>query len=117
MAFAGRCGLEVAIHKLDPWQALFSETPGVVVQVPQTIASEARRAAEKAGLLAVHLGSPTTEHQRIQVNFNGKLIIDRPAQALRVIGRASVMKLQPAAITPNALVKSTCRFSMTTIRA
>ena len=82
MAFAGRCGLEVAIHKLDPWQALFSETPGVVVQVPQTLASEARRAAEKAGLLAVHLGSPTTEHQRIQVNYNGKLIIDRPRASL-----------------------------------
>ena len=82
MAFASRAGLEIAIHKLDPWQVLFSETPGVVVQVPVTLASEARRAAEKAGLLAIHLGSCTREHQRIQVAYKGELIIDRPRATL-----------------------------------
>ena len=82
MAFASRAGLEIAIHKLDPWQALFSETPGVVVQVPLTLASEARRSAEKAGLLAIHLGSCTGEHQRIQVSCDGETIIDRPRATL-----------------------------------
>ena len=82
MAFASRAGLEIALHKLDPWQALFSETPGVVVQVPLTLAQEARRSAEKRGLLAIHLGSCTREHQRIQVTHEGETIIDRPRATL-----------------------------------
>ena len=82
MAFASRCGLEISLHKLDPWQALFSETPGVVVQVPMTLATEARRSAEKLGLMAIHLGAPSTEHQRIQVMHEGHTVIDRPRATL-----------------------------------
>lgn len=82
MAFASRAGLDIAIHKLDPWQALFSETPGVVVQVPITLAQEARRSAEKRGLLAIHLGTCTREHQRIQISHEGQMIIDRPRATL-----------------------------------
>ncbi|MGB0957334.1 MAG: phosphoribosylformylglycinamidine synthase, partial [Litorivicinus sp.] len=82
MAFASRCGLEISLHKLDPWQALFSETPGVVVQVPMTVATEARRSAEKLGLMAIHLGAPSDEHQRIQVMHEGQTVIDRPRATL-----------------------------------
>lgn len=85
MAFAGRCGLEVGFNKLNPWQALFSETPGVVVQIPVTLGAEARRAAEKSGLLAINLGQATAEHQRIEVLHEGEVIIDRPRATLERI--------------------------------
>ncbi|WP_028080408.1 phosphoribosylformylglycinamidine synthase [Solimonas soli] len=62
MAFAGHCGLEVALDQLgdDAVAALFNEELGCVVQVRQADVVATIAALNDAGLAAIDIGTPTT---------------------------------------------------------
>ena len=65
MAFASRCGLEIALDGIDatPMLALFAEEIGAVVQVRSSDAKALLDAARSAGLRACVVGTPVSGHR------------------------------------------------------
>ena len=88
MAFAGRCGLELAIDDLggDPLAGLFAEEAGAVIQVEAEDADFVREQFQHAGLgeALVDLGE-AVEAPRVHVQWRGKTVIDRDLAELRGI--------------------------------
>jgi phosphoribosylformylglycinamidine synthase len=85
MAFAARCGLDVALtpHASAPLARLFSEEPGAVVQVRSADEARVRDVFARHGLgtLVERVGRPTRE---LRMRFAaGDLRLDEPWIALR----------------------------------
>jgi phosphoribosylformylglycinamidine synthase len=85
MAFAGHCGLDIALppERGEALAQLFAEEPGVVVQLPADeepalIASLARHGLEQA---ALRLGAPRRE-LRVRIRV-GEQLLDEPWEELR----------------------------------
>ncbi|MGM0516689.1 MAG: phosphoribosylformylglycinamidine synthase [Pseudomonadota bacterium] len=92
MAFAGRCGLELAIDDLggDPLAGLFAEEVGAVIQVEAEDADFVREQFEAAGLgeALIPLGE-AIESPRVHVGWRGKTVLDRELSDLRRIWSAT----------------------------
>ena len=91
MAFASRCGLEIALDVApgDPLAVIFAEEPGAVLQVhaDNRAAVVARLAA--AGLAVHAIGAPAT-HDRIRIALRDHVLLDETRvdlhRALRFTG-------------------------------
>ena len=83
MAFAGNCGLQLALQGADDaLAALFSEELGLVLECSwQALPEVKRRLAEAQVPLAV-LGASTAK-KAITIQYNGKLILDESMVLLR----------------------------------
>ncbi|WP_026352924.1 phosphoribosylformylglycinamidine synthase [Solimonas variicoloris] len=77
MAFAGHCGLEVALDQLgdDAVAALFNEELGFVVQVRQTDVVSVIAALNDAGLAAIDIGT-VTNSDRIAFTQANKVVLE-----------------------------------------
>ncbi|HEY3786294.1 MAG TPA: phosphoribosylformylglycinamidine synthase [Steroidobacteraceae bacterium] len=77
MAFAGHCGLEIAlpVERGSAFHQLFSEEPGVIVQVPEAQEERLLEILTRHGLGkdALYLGLPTKE-LRIQMRVGASLL-------------------------------------------
>jgi phosphoribosylformylglycinamidine synthase len=85
MAFAGHCGLDVALPAAhgEPFGELFAEELGAVLQLRAADATRVREVFERRGLgaLLVPLGAPVaTQRVRIRV---GTAVLDEPLAELR----------------------------------
>ncbi|MBV8497357.1 MAG: phosphoribosylformylglycinamidine synthase, partial [Gammaproteobacteria bacterium] len=85
MAFAGHCGLDIALPAArgSPHAQLFAEEPGVVVQILADDEPEFTRTLARHGLgdAALYLGAPVSE-LRVQIRI-GEIAIDEPWADLR----------------------------------
>ncbi|TVQ94753.1 MAG: phosphoribosylformylglycinamidine synthase [Chromatiaceae bacterium] len=102
MAFAGRCGLAIELAPLlaaaparDPIAALFSEEPGVLLQVraADLPAVQALLARHGLGDLSHPLGHPTADGQ-IRIQRAGELLLAAPRAALQAAWSETSWQLQ-----------------------
>jgi phosphoribosylformylglycinamidine synthase len=95
MAFAARCGLDIAlaVGSDDPLAVLFAEEPGAVVQVAvdERAAVAARLVA--AGLSVHAIGAPAT-HDRIRIALRDRLLLDESRVDLHRAWSATTHALQ-----------------------
>ena len=76
MAFASRCGLEIALDAhADPLAALFAEELGAVVQIKASNRANVAQRLTAAGLAVHVIGVPAT-HQRVKVLTQRKSLLD-----------------------------------------
>ncbi|MEP7275402.1 MAG: phosphoribosylformylglycinamidine synthase, partial [Betaproteobacteria bacterium] len=76
MAFASRCGLEVALPGgADVLGALFAEELGAIVQVPADAVSSILADAQWSGLAACEIGRPTPG-TRLRIGVGDTLVLD-----------------------------------------
>jgi phosphoribosylformylglycinamidine synthase len=92
MAFAGRCGLDLAIDDLggDPLAGLFAEEVGAAIQVDAGDAAFVREQFERAGLgeALIEIGE-AVEAPRVQARWRGKTVLDRDLTELRGLWSAT----------------------------
>ncbi len=95
MAFASRCGLDIAlaVGSDDPLAVLFAEEPGAVVQVAvdERAAVAARLVA--AGLTVHAIGAPAT-HDRIRIALRDRLLLDESRVEFHRAWSATTHELQ-----------------------
>jgi phosphoribosylformylglycinamidine synthase len=95
MAFASRCGLDIALDMRfdDPLAVLFAEEPGAVVQVAvdERAAVAARLVA--AGLAVHGIGAPAT-HDRIRITLRDRPLLDELRIDLHRAWAATTHELQ-----------------------
>ena len=95
MAFASRCGLDIALdlRSDDPLAVLFAEEPGAVVQVAvdERAAVAARLVA--AGLAVHAIGAPAT-HDRIRIALRDRRLLDESRIDLHRAWSATTHALQ-----------------------
>ena len=84
MAFAGRCGLRIALPAgtADVLSLLFAEELGAVLQVPAAEADAVLSAFAAAGVRATAIGAPASD-ERIEVRRGGRLLLDAGRAALQ----------------------------------
>ena len=77
MAFASRCGLELAhgAFGADALSTLFAEEPGAVVQVAAAARAGVIERLEEAGLSVHAIGAPAA-HDRVRICAHGKTLLD-----------------------------------------
>ncbi len=80
MAFAGHCGLDVALDSItsagEIADALFAEELGAVIQVQDTVLAQVLELAEEAGLadICCPIGRPVSR-DHVGFTFNGKTVL------------------------------------------
>ena len=102
MAFASRCGLDIALPQTGgPLAVLFAEELGAVVQVraAQRDAIAARLA--KVGLVGHWLGAPAPG-ERIRIRFDGKMLLDESRVDLHRAWSATTHAMQRMRDNPEA---------------
>jgi phosphoribosylformylglycinamidine synthase len=86
MAFAGHCGVDVALDALgdDPVAALFTEELGLVVQVRETDLAAVRKVLADAHLAVAELGAPNA-NDRVRFSYRERVLLEEPRAALQKI--------------------------------
>ncbi|MCC6869531.1 MAG: phosphoribosylformylglycinamidine synthase [Burkholderiales bacterium] len=94
MAFASRCGLDIALPTgVSALPALFAEELGAVVAVSAAHVAPVLDAARAAGIAAVRLGTPTAG-ERIRVVLAGQTLLDESRVDLHRAWSATTHALQ-----------------------
>ena len=95
MAFASRCGLDVAVDRAgdDALGILFAEELGAVIQVGVRDGEAVRGELDRAGLTHRAIGSPTTDG-RIRIRMNGAAVVDEARVDLHRAWSATTRELQ-----------------------
>jgi len=97
MAFAGRRGMHVDVGALgeDALTVLFSEEPGMVMQVSETHMPHVEGVIEQFGLADVfHKLGPVRKDKRIRVSFGDDEVLDRSIGALHGIWSELTKRMQ-----------------------
>jgi len=83
MAFAGHCGLDIALDGLDEdaVAALFSEELGMVLQLSATDAMDVAVRAKAAGLPVHELGAPALD-DTLRLRHGGEVLLAEPRERL-----------------------------------
>ncbi|MGH8481847.1 MAG: phosphoribosylformylglycinamidine synthase, partial [Nevskiaceae bacterium] len=86
MAFAGHCGVDVALDELgdDPIAALFTEELGMVVQVREADLSTVRAAFATAHVPVAELGAPNGA-DAVRFSYRERVLLDEPRAVLQKI--------------------------------
>ncbi len=95
MAFASRCGLDIALDmgSDDPLALLFAEEPGAVVQVAVDDRAAVAARLVAAGLAVHAIGAPAT-HDRIMIALGDRLLLDESRIDLHRAWSATTHELQ-----------------------
>ena len=95
MAFASRCGLDIALDmgSDDPLAVLFAEEPGAVVQVAVDDRAAVAARLVAAGLAVHAIGAPAT-HDRIRIALGDRLLLDESRIDLHRAWSATTHELQ-----------------------
>lgn len=97
MAFAARCGLEADVSALgsEPLAVLFSEEPGVVIQVRKADQEQVLAQLAAAGLGAhCHVLGGLRDDDRLILQHNGKNVLDQPRVELQRAWQETSFHLQ-----------------------
>jgi phosphoribosylformylglycinamidine synthase len=103
MAFASRCGLDVAldVRAADALAALFAEEAGAVVQVSAAHADAVLAAARTAGVAATRIGVPV-RGGRIRIRAGGEAVLDEARADLHRAWSATTHAMQRLRDNPDA---------------
>jgi phosphoribosylformylglycinamidine synthase len=104
MAFASRCGLEVAFEHdrlRDPLRVLFAEELGAVVQVAKTDVQPLLDRARAADLVAWRIGAPVAG-ERVRISCRGRVVIDESRADLHRAWSATTHAMQRLRDNPEA---------------
>jgi len=86
MAFAGHCGVDIALDELgdDPVAALFAEELGVVVQVREADVAAVRKALADAQVPVAGLGAPNGA-DAVRFSYRERVLLEEPRAVLQKI--------------------------------
>jgi phosphoribosylformylglycinamidine synthase len=86
MAFAGHCGVDVALDELgdDPVAALFAEELGIVLQVREGELAAVRKALSDAKLTVAELGAPNAS-DAVRFSYRERVLLEEPRAMLQKI--------------------------------
>jgi phosphoribosylformylglycinamidine synthase len=98
MAFAGNCGLELAIEG-EAVPALFAEELGLVLECRQAQLEEIRQILAVAEVSCEVLGT-TTEEKHIRIRCNGELVLDEDMRVLRQEWEETSFQLERLQVNP-----------------
>jgi phosphoribosylformylglycinamidine synthase len=86
MAFAGHCGVDVALDELgdDPVAALFTEELGMVVQVREADLATVRKSFADARLAVAELGAPNAA-DAVRFSYRERVLLAEPRAVLQKI--------------------------------
>jgi len=103
MAFASRCGLDIALDAAaaETLAALFAEELGAVVQVKKSAVAMVVNAASAVGLRATRVGA-ATRSERIVISCGGAALLDEPRVELHRAWSATTHALQRMRDHPDA---------------
>ena len=95
MAFASRCGLDVALDVRATYAlaALFAEEAGAVVQVAAAQADSVLASARTAGVVAARIGVPV-RGTRVRIRANGETVLDEARADLHRAWSATTHAMQ-----------------------
>ena len=104
MAFASRCGLDIALDAVpgDPLAMLFAEEPGAVVQVRATERAAVAGRIAAAGLAVHAIGAPAP-HDRITIGAHGETVLDEKRIDLHRAWSATTHELQRLRDNPESV--------------
>jgi phosphoribosylformylglycinamidine synthase len=98
MAFAGNCGLELAIEG-EAIPALFAEELGLVLECRQADLAQVQSVLKKAEVGSVLLGNSSAEKQ-IRVRCNGELVLNEDMRVLRQEWEETSYQLERLQVNP-----------------
>ncbi|MGW8287452.1 MAG: phosphoribosylformylglycinamidine synthase [Desulfobulbales bacterium] len=104
MAFAGNCGLDMALEGTGAAiEHLFSEELGLVVECSSEKLDEIELLFQEYGMPFNLLGRPTVEKQ-IKIRYNGEPVLDESMQELRQIWEETSFQLEKLQMNPDCAV-------------
>uniref|UniRef100_UPI004057A5AF phosphoribosylformylglycinamidine synthase n=1 Tax=Candidatus Electronema sp. TaxID=2698783 RepID=UPI004057A5AF len=98
MAFAGNCGLELAIEG-EAIPALFAEELGLVIECRQEQLEQIRHRLAVAEVSCELIGR-TTEKKQISIRCNGELVLDEDMRVLRQEWEETSFQLERLQVNP-----------------
>jgi phosphoribosylformylglycinamidine synthase len=112
MAFASRCGLDVAldVRAADALAALFAEEAGAVVQVAASHADSVLAVAREAGVVAARIGVPV-RGPRIRIRTRGETVLDEARADLHRTWSATTHAMQSLRDNPAAAEQEYARLT------
>ncbi|MGQ0587089.1 MAG: phosphoribosylformylglycinamidine synthase, partial [Gammaproteobacteria bacterium] len=83
MAFAGHCGIDIALDEVgdDPVAALFTEELGIVAQVRQSDLAGVRKRLTASGLTVADLGT-IGDHDAVRFSYRERVLLEEPRAVL-----------------------------------
>ena len=101
MAFAGNCGVDIALvaPDVDPLRALFAEELGLVLEVAEDAIPDVREAFTTAEVPTAVLGA-TRDDLRVRIAVNGDLQLDADMRDLRDLWEATSFELDRLQANP-----------------
>lgn len=110
MAFASRCGLDVALDRIaaGPLPALFAEELGAVVQVRASEVEAFVRGARDAGVAAAVIGKPVAG-ERLRILQHGEVIVDESRIDLHRAWSSTTHAMQTLRDNPEAAAQEYAR--------
>jgi phosphoribosylformylglycinamidine synthase len=117
MAFASRCGLDIAIDDVggDARGALFAEELGAVVQIRAGDTAAVRAQLDAAGLTHRVVGAPAG-HERIRIRIDGASVLDEARVDLHRAWSATTRELQRMRDDPTVVEQEYARITDTADR-
>ncbi len=117
MAFASRCGLDIAIDHVggDARGAMFAEELGAVIQTRADEAAAVHAQLEAAGLTHHLIGSPAA-HERIRIRIDGANVLDEARVDLHRAWSATTRELQRMRDDPTVVEQEYARIMDTADR-
>jgi phosphoribosylformylglycinamidine synthase len=100
MAFAGNCGLEVALPgDTDPLALLFAEELGLVLEIAADAEHAARDLLAGRGVPAIPLGR-TVQERRVRMRAGEEMVLDEAMPALRAWWEETSYQLERLQVDP-----------------
>jgi phosphoribosylformylglycinamidine synthase len=100
MAFSGNCGLDLGIQGEDDVLAgLFSEELGLVVECTHDNLDAINKLLAAEGVTS-HLLGTSISNKQIQIQYNGKLVVDEAMQVLRQEWEETSYQLERLQVNP-----------------
>jgi phosphoribosylformylglycinamidine synthase len=94
MAFAGNCGIEVALHSpVDAIQTLFSEELGFVIEVAPAFETKVLETFQAAGVPIVKIGQSASK-PTVEISVNGVQVLHAAMTDLRDTWEATSFQLE-----------------------
>jgi len=107
MAFAGNCGLELDIDApsaVDPFEALFAEELGLVIEVASGDLEEVRGRLARAAIPCSDIGSAIST-PRISLRVNGTLELDEDMRDLRDLWEQTSFEIDRLQANPECVAQ------------
>ncbi|XP_022451409.1 phosphoribosylformylglycinamidine synthase isoform X1 [Delphinapterus leucas] len=109
MAFAGNCGIEVAVPAtgVNALPVLFAEEPGLVLEVQEPDLAQVLTRYREAGLHCLELGRTGSAgpHAMVRVSVNGAVVLEEPVGQLRALWEETSFQLDRLQAEPHCVAQ------------